>query len=91
MSNNNKKKIKINNNHFFSNKILNISLIFTVIISMLILYVPSLQKVLHMGGLRLRWAMLPIPFAWFIFLFDEMRRFIIRKYPNGLFYKFTYY
>ncbi|KAI6241026.1 Sodium/potassium-transporting ATPase subunit alpha [Aphelenchoides fujianensis] len=46
---------------------------------------------LRMYGLRFSWWFPALPFSILIFIYDEIRRFLIRKYPGGFVEKETYY
>lgn len=41
--------------------------------------------------LRFVWWLPPMPFSILIFLFDEARRWCLRKWPDGWVYDETYY
>lgn len=40
---------------------------------------------------RFTWWLVPIPFSLLIFVYDEIRRFILRRNPGGWVEKETYY
>ena len=46
-------------------------------------YCPGLDLALKMYPLHWSWWILPMPWALIIWLYDEMRRYLIRKYPGG--------
>ena len=46
-------------------------------------YTPGLSVGLRMYGMRFEWWFTPIMFCVLIFLYDEIRKLIIRKRPGG--------
>ncbi|CAH1797437.1 unnamed protein product [Owenia fusiformis] len=54
-------------------------------------YCPGLDKGLRMYPLRFEWWIPPIPFSIAIFIYDEVRKSILRKHPGGWVEKETYY
>uniref|UniRef100_A0AC34F6A5 Sodium/potassium-transporting ATPase subunit alpha n=1 Tax=Panagrolaimus sp. ES5 TaxID=591445 RepID=A0AC34F6A5_9BILA len=75
----------------FSNNVLNTGLISTFVISMIIMYVPYVDQMFQLVGVRMSAALIAVPLAWLVFLYDECRRAWIRRFPNGLVYNETYY
>uniref|UniRef100_A0A0N5A3I7 Sodium/potassium-transporting ATPase subunit alpha n=1 Tax=Parastrongyloides trichosuri TaxID=131310 RepID=A0A0N5A3I7_PARTI len=74
-----------------SNKVLNFGLVFETALAAFLCYCPGLDKGLRMYGLRFSWWFPSLPFAVLIFIYDELRRFCIRKYPGGWVERETYY
>lgn len=65
------------------NGILNFALIFETFLAILLIYVPGLNNGLQMEMLYpLSWLP-PLPFVIFILAYDEIRKAIMRKHPNG--------
>uniref|UniRef100_A0AAF5HYV5 Sodium/potassium-transporting ATPase subunit alpha n=3 Tax=Strongyloides stercoralis TaxID=6248 RepID=A0AAF5HYV5_STRER len=77
--------------HGIRNHILNSGLLFTAFLAMFLMYTPGVNTVFAFNGINIKWAMVAIPFAWAIFIYDETRKYLIRKYPTGFLYKETYY
>ncbi|CAD5207829.1 unnamed protein product [Bursaphelenchus okinawaensis] len=77
--------------HRFSNIVLTTGMLSTVVLSYIFLYVPGIQDIFQLTGLRLRWTMIAVPFGWFLVLFDETRRMAIRRSPTGWVFRETYY
>merc|ERR1712046_62749 len=85
-----------------SNRVLNIGLVEETLLALCLVYVPFLQipfktahhvdgKELKYGGPMPPWGWLyPLPFVVVIVIYDEIRKWIIRKYPNGCVQKYTY-
>ncbi|TKR77554.1 hypothetical protein L596_018504 [Steinernema carpocapsae] len=78
-------------NQGMDNHSLNGSLVFTALLCTALLFIPGLNSVLGLVGIRFAWAMVAVPFAWLIIMFDETRRFFIRKWPGGWLQRETYY
>jgi len=70
---------------------LNFGLVFEVMIACALCYLPCFNNTLHMYGLRFAWWFPALPFAILIFLYDESRRFCIRRWPGGWVERETYY
>jgi sodium/potassium-transporting ATPase subunit alpha len=54
-------------------------------------YCPGLDKGLRMYPLRWTWWIAPMPFSLVIFLYDEGRKYLLRKNPGGWVEEETYY
>ncbi|KAJ8979274.1 hypothetical protein NQ317_009888 [Molorchus minor] len=72
------------------NMVLNISLIFETVVACMLSYLPHMSY-LKFYPILFRWWCYSFPFAILIFLFDEARKWHIRKFPNGWYRKETYY
>lgn len=72
------------------NWVLNISLIFETIVACILSYTPG-TSYLKFYPLQLRWWCYAIPFSILLFVFDEVRKWHIRRYPNGWWQRETYY
>ncbi|XP_026325061.1 sodium/potassium-transporting ATPase subunit alpha-B-like [Hyposmocoma kahamanoa] len=74
-------------NHF-----LNLGFIFELGLAIFICYTPYINTFFRTYPLRLRWWFLPLPFAVFLLLFDEFRKYCIRHRLFGGWYNtLTYY
>ncbi|KAJ9583275.1 hypothetical protein L9F63_022380 [Diploptera punctata] len=73
-----------------TNSFLNFALVFETIVAVFLSYTPGMQKALRMQPLKLHWWFLALPWAIIIVLYDETRRYFIRKYPGGFFERETY-
>lgn len=72
------------------NMVLNVSLIFETVVACMLSYLPNMHY-LKFYPILFRWWCYSIPFALFIFIFDEFRKWRLRKYPLGWYRKETYY
>lgn len=73
------------------NGTLNFGLLFTTILGSALCYIPGLNKVLGTAPLEfLHWCP-AMPFCIFIFLYDEIRKSLMRKAPGGWVEKNTLY
>uniref|UniRef100_F1KRT3 Sodium/potassium-transporting ATPase subunit alpha n=1 Tax=Ascaris suum TaxID=6253 RepID=F1KRT3_ASCSU len=74
-----------------NNWTLNFGLVFETLLAAFMAYCPGLDNGLRMYGLRFSWWFPALPFSILIFVYDEARRFLIRKYPGGWVERETYY
>ncbi|XP_076182319.1 sodium/potassium-transporting ATPase subunit alpha [Ptiloglossa arizonensis] len=73
------------------NWFLNFSFIFEIILTGILLYVPGTEKVLQTMPLSAYWYWPCLPFGAFLWIYDELRRLCIRKFPGGFIERHTYY
>ncbi|VDN56256.1 unnamed protein product [Dracunculus medinensis] len=74
-----------------SNWILNFGLVFETALAAFMAYCPGLDNGLRMYGLRFSWWFPALPFSILIFVYDECRRYLIRRFPKGWVEQETYY
>ncbi|KAK0411734.1 hypothetical protein QR680_005814 [Steinernema hermaphroditum] len=74
-----------------SNWTLNFGLVFETILAAFLCYCPGLDNGLRMYGLRFSWWFPALPFSVLIFIYDEARRYCIRRWPGGWVEQETYY
>uniref|UniRef100_H2Z2K8 Potassium-transporting ATPase alpha chain 2 n=1 Tax=Ciona savignyi TaxID=51511 RepID=H2Z2K8_CIOSA len=65
------------------NKVLIVGLFEETCLAVFLTLCPGLDTALKMYPLEWPWWFLPMPFAVIIFIYDEIRRYLIRKYPGG--------
>ena len=73
-------------NHF-----LNFGLVFETCLAAFLSYTPGMDKGLRMYPLKATWWLPAIPFSATIFIYDEVRKCLLRKNPGGWVEKETYY
>merc|ERR1711910_2312 len=73
-------------NHF-----LNFGLIFETCLAAFLSYCPGMDKGLRMYPLKLTWWFPALPFSATIFIYDEVRKFLLRRNPGGWVERETYY
>merc|ERR1712176_654445 len=73
-------------NHF-----MNFGLIFETLLAAFLSYCPGMDKGLRMYPLKWNWWLPAIPFSCMIFIYDECRKFLLRRNPGGWIEKETYY
>ncbi|XP_076242819.1 sodium/potassium-transporting ATPase subunit alpha [Calliopsis andreniformis] len=73
------------------NWFLNFSFIFEIILTGSLLYVPGTSKILKTMPLSPYWYWPCLPLGAFLWTYDELRRLCIRKFPNGIIARETYY
>ena len=66
-------------------------LIFETVLALFLTYTPVINNVLKMYPLRLEWLTLPLSFTVAIFCYDEIRKWLMRKFPGGWVDRETYY
>jgi sodium/potassium-transporting ATPase subunit alpha len=74
-----------------TNMIMNFGLVFETLLAAFLSYTPGMDKGLKMYPLKLNWWFPAIPFSLLIFVFDEIRKYLLRQNPGGWVEKETYY
>ncbi|CAF0982594.1 unnamed protein product [Adineta steineri] len=74
-----------------SNQVLNMSIIFETVLAIIISYTPYINRGLMMYPLKLHWWFLPLPFTLLVFVYDEWRKFMARKFPGSFIDRETSY
>ncbi|XP_056648179.1 sodium/potassium-transporting ATPase subunit alpha-like [Diorhabda sublineata] len=72
------------------NMVLNVSLIVETVVACMLSYIPGMYY-LKFYPILFRWWCYSFPFAIFIFIFDEFRKWRLRKNPDGWYRRETYY
>jgi sodium/potassium-transporting ATPase subunit alpha len=70
---------------------LTFGLFFETSLAAFLAYCPGLDKGLRMYPLSWKWWLAPLPFSIAIFIYDEIRRYLIRRHPGGWVERETYY
>ncbi|KAG0719288.1 Sodium/potassium-transporting ATPase subunit alpha [Chionoecetes opilio] len=73
------------------NMVLNFGILFETILAAFLSYTPGMDKGLRMYPLKFYWWLPPLPFSLLIFVYDECRRFVLRRNPGGWVEMETYY
>jgi len=73
-------------NHF-----MNFGLVFETVLAAFLSYTPGMDKGLRMYPLKINWWLPALPFSLLIFVYDECRKFLLRRNPGGWIEKETYY
>ncbi|XP_059740739.1 sodium/potassium-transporting ATPase subunit alpha-4 isoform X3 [Bos taurus] len=73
------------------NKILIFGILEETILAAFLSYTPGMDVALRMYPLKITWWFCATPYSLLIFVYDEIRRLIIRRYPGGWVEKETYY
>nr|XP_018671061.1 sodium/potassium-transporting ATPase subunit alpha-3 [Ciona intestinalis] len=73
------------------NKVLLMGLFEETALATFLSYCPGMDSALRMYPLEWEWWLVPMPFSLIIWLYDEIRKFFIRKYPGGWAESETYY
>ncbi|CAF1209285.1 unnamed protein product [Rotaria magnacalcarata] len=67
-----------------ANQVLNMSIVFETVLAILISYTPYINRGLMMYPLKLHWWFLPLPFTLLVLIYDEWRKWMIRKFPGSI-------
>ncbi|GFN86124.1 sodium/potassium-transporting ATPase subunit alpha, partial [Plakobranchus ocellatus] len=70
---------------------LTFGLFFETALAAFLCYCPGLDKGLRMQPLRFTWWLCALPYSLTIFIYDECRKFILRRNPGGFVERETYY
>jgi len=70
---------------------LNFGLVFETALAAFLSYCPGMEKGLRMYPLKFVWWLPAMPFMLAIFIYDEVRRFYLRRNPGGWLEQETYY
>ncbi|XP_031562163.1 sodium/potassium-transporting ATPase subunit alpha-like isoform X2 [Actinia tenebrosa] len=73
------------------NKMLNFGLLFETLLAAILSYTPGMDKGLNMYPLNWNWWFPAMPFSLVIWIYDEIRRYILRRYPGCWLDRETYY
>merc|ERR1712209_254914 len=73
------------------NWVMNFGLVFETILAAFLCYTPGMDKGLKMYPLKFNWWFPAFPFSLLIFVFDEIRKYLLRQNPGGWIEKETYY
>lgn len=74
-----------------SNQVMNFALVFETVLAAFLSYFPGMDVALNMYPIKASWWIPPLPFAVVIMVYDEGRRYFIRKYPGGWVEEETYF
>ncbi|XP_032072027.1 sodium/potassium-transporting ATPase subunit alpha-2-like [Thamnophis elegans] len=73
------------------NEIMVFGLIEETTLAVFLSYCPGMEVALRMYPLRVTWWLCALPFSVLIFVYDEARKFLLRRYPGGWVERETYY
>jgi len=73
------------------NWVLNFGLVFETLLAAFLSYTPGMDAALRMYPLKFNWWIPALPFSLLIFIYDETRRYILRRNPGGWVELETYY
>jgi len=74
-----------------NNWVLNTGIVFETALAAFMCYTPGLDKALRVYPLLFWWWLPALPFSLTIWLYDEGRRYLLRRNPGGWVEKETYY
>ncbi|KAI3389795.1 hypothetical protein SNEBB_001941 [Seison nebaliae] len=73
------------------NHVMTFALFFETALAAFLAYCPGMDKGIHMYPLRASWWLPALPFCIIILIYDEVRKYLIRKNPHGWVEQETYY
>uniref|UniRef100_A0A8D0QKE0 Sodium/potassium-transporting ATPase subunit alpha n=1 Tax=Sus scrofa TaxID=9823 RepID=A0A8D0QKE0_PIG len=73
------------------NKILIFGILEETLLAAFLSYTPGMDVALRMYPLKITWWLCATPYSLLIFIYDEVRKFIIRGHPGGWLERETYY
>jgi len=73
------------------NRVMNFGLCFETVLAAFLCYTPGMDKGLKMYPLKFNWWFPAFPFSLLIFVFDEIRKYLLRQNPGGWIEKEPYY
>jgi len=73
------------------NWVLNFGILFETCLAAFLSYTPGMDKGLRMYPLKFWWWLPALPYSLLIFVYDEARRYILRRNPGGWVENETYY
>ncbi|XP_077115951.1 potassium-transporting ATPase alpha chain 2-like [Ranitomeya variabilis] len=76
---------------FFKNKYVFLGVLSQIAIGVIVCYVPGLNYGLHFMPIRIQYWFVGIGFSFLIFVYDEIRRLLIRKFPGSWVDRELYY
>lgn len=74
-----------------SNWVLNVGIIFSLALTAVIIYCPGVNTLFQVQPVEWYVLIPTVPFALLILIYDEARKFCIRRFPGGWVYRETYY
>jgi len=73
------------------NWFMNFGLVFETVLAAFLSYTPGMDKGLRMYPLKFNWWLPALPFSLLIFVYDECRKYLLRRNPGGWIEQETYY
>jgi sodium/potassium-transporting ATPase subunit alpha len=73
------------------NYFLTFGLIAETCLAVLLSFAPGFSDILFLKGLRLQWILTPLVFSFLIWVYDELRKLLIRRFPGSWVEIETYY
>ncbi len=74
-----------------SNYYLDFAIVFETLSAICLIYIPGTPEALRLYALSPYYWIPALPYALLIWIFDEWRRYFVRKYPDGFIVNLTYY
>ena len=69
--------------HGMKNMALNFGLVSETLLAVFLVYCPGLNHSLRMYDMKFHWWLIPLPFSILIFVYDEIRKLLLRLLPKN--------
>ncbi|XP_071772883.1 potassium-transporting ATPase alpha chain 1 [Centroberyx gerrardi] len=76
---------------FFRNRVLLSAIIFQLCLGNLLCYCPGMPNIFNFMPIRVQWWFVPVPYGILIFVYDEIRKLGVRRYPGSWWDQELYY
>uniref|UniRef100_A0A6Q2XCL0 Sodium/potassium-transporting ATPase subunit alpha n=1 Tax=Esox lucius TaxID=8010 RepID=A0A6Q2XCL0_ESOLU len=76
---------------FFRNKVLVSAIVFQLLLGNLLCYCPGMPNIFNFMPIRVQWWFVPVPYGILIFVYDEIRKLGVRRYPGSWWDQELYY
>ncbi|XP_068098327.1 potassium-transporting ATPase alpha chain 2-like [Hyperolius riggenbachi] len=76
---------------FFKNKVIFLGVLSQIAIGVFLCYIPGMDDALHFMNIRVQYWFVGIEYAVMIFVYDEIRKLLIRRYPGSWVDRELYY
>ncbi|KAJ8384478.1 hypothetical protein AAFF_G00204990 [Aldrovandia affinis] len=73
------------------NKVLVSAIVFQLLLGNLLCYCPGMPNIFNFMPIRVQWWFVPVPYGILIFVYDEIRKLGVRRYPGSWWDKELYY
>ncbi|XP_028281860.1 potassium-transporting ATPase alpha chain 1 isoform X2 [Parambassis ranga] len=76
---------------FFRNRVLVSAIVFQLCLGNLLCYCPGMPNIFNFMPIRVQWWFVPVPYGILIFVYDEIRKLGVRRYPGSWWDQELYY
>ncbi|XP_034408911.1 potassium-transporting ATPase alpha chain 1-like [Cyclopterus lumpus] len=76
---------------FFRNRVLVSAIVFQLLLGNLLCYCPGMPNIFNFMPIRVQWWFVPVPYGILIFVYDEIRKLGVRRFPGSWWDQELYY